>query len=162
MEWQKEQTQEVTSNLTTSEFTQSILKDEISNLKKDISRLTSDLRKKEERWSKEKKELVLFKDTERRKAEVDIQEQYEKDYRKFTSEHQETLSQALKSAREQHSHEKVGEVRNEKKVGELRNTFTGSFKSAHKQHIHEKAGECLKLFLKVRAHVLQRGITSSR
>ena len=55
----------------------------------------------------ERQKLIEQKDAERRKALEEIQDQNEKDYREFLSEHQNTLDKALKAAREQFSREKV-------------------------------------------------------
>ena len=58
-------------------------------------------------WLSDRQKLIEQKDAERRKTLEELQDQNEKDYREFLSEHQNTLDKALKAAREQFSREKV-------------------------------------------------------
>ena len=80
---------------------------EIENLKQKTETLQSELLKREEDWLKEKQDLIILKDEERRKAVAVIQDQNETEYKQFIAEHKDTLDHALKAAREQHSQEKV-------------------------------------------------------
>ena len=80
---------------------------EIENHKQKTEALQAELLKREEDWHKEKQDLILQKDEERRKAVAAIQDQNEAEYKQFIAEHKDTLDHALKAAREQHSQEKV-------------------------------------------------------
>ena len=57
--------------------------------------------------AEERSELLSAKDSERRQAVSMAQDQCERDYREFLSEHQNTLNKALRTAREEFSKEKV-------------------------------------------------------
>ena len=80
---------------------------EIENLKQKTETLQSELLQREEDWLKEKQDLIIQKDEERRKAVAAIQDQNEAEYKQFITEHKDTLDHALKAAREQHTQEKV-------------------------------------------------------
>ncbi len=69
--------------------------------------LEQELALSQDKWLTERQKLVEQKDSERRKALDEIQEQNEQDYRDFLTEHQDTLNKALKTAREQFTREKV-------------------------------------------------------
>ena len=69
--------------------------------------MQSELLRREEEWLKEKQDLIVQKDEERRKAVASIQDQNEAEYKQFIAEHKDTLDHALKAAREQHTKEKV-------------------------------------------------------
>lgn len=65
------------------------------------------MKSRSETFRREKTELVRQKDTERKQAVEEVQDQCERDYKQFTADHHDTLTLALKTAREQHSREKV-------------------------------------------------------
>jgi hypothetical protein len=56
---------------------------------------------------KEKEDILLQKDLERRQALDLLQEQTENEYKQFLEEHKDMLDKALKAAREQHNKDKV-------------------------------------------------------
>ena len=80
---------------------------EIESLKEKTESLQSELLKREDEWLKEKQDLIVQKEDERRKAVAVIQDQNEAEYKQFIAEHKDTLDHALKAAREQHTKEKV-------------------------------------------------------
>lgn len=80
---------------------------EIDSLKKELESLTAEMKSRAETFRREKAELVRQKDTERKQAVEEVQDQCERDYKQFTADHHDTLTLALKTAREQHSREKV-------------------------------------------------------
>ncbi|KAL5019811.1 hypothetical protein ScPMuIL_002703 [Solemya velum] len=109
MEWQ----QEHESSVSSAEMTQSVLKTEIEALKLEITRFQKELEKRETDWAKEKEEVVHQKDEDRKRAIAEVQDQCERDYKKFMEDHHDTLTQALKSARDQHTKEKLESLKNE-------------------------------------------------
>ncbi|XP_069102444.1 trichohyalin-like isoform X3 [Argopecten irradians] len=106
-DWSREKDLELSANITSSELSNSVLKEEMEVLKTQISRLQQETKQKEDVWQTERTELTRLKDMERKRALEEIQDQCEKDYKKFTSEHHDTLTQALRAAREQHTREKT-------------------------------------------------------
>ncbi|XP_048749329.2 centrosomal protein of 152 kDa-like isoform X2 [Ostrea edulis] len=105
--WQKEHDAEMLANNSSFEISQSVLKEEIETLKKDLESLTIQLKSREEKFRREKSELIRQKDVERKRAVEEVQDQCEKDYQQFTSDHHDTLTLALKTARDQHNKEKM-------------------------------------------------------
>ena len=83
------------------------LKKEIENLKSQLQSLQTELIEKEASWMKEKEDILLQKDLERRQALDVLQEQTENEYKQFLEEHKDMLDKALKAAREQHNKDKV-------------------------------------------------------
>ncbi|OWF36520.1 trichohyalin-like [Mizuhopecten yessoensis] len=106
-DWSRERDLEVSANLSSSELSSNVLKEEIEVLKSQSDRLQQDLKQREETWQTERADLARLKDTDRKQAMEDIQDQCERDYKKFTAEHHDTLTQALRAAREQHTREKT-------------------------------------------------------
>ncbi|KAL3884693.1 hypothetical protein ACJMK2_024805 [Sinanodonta woodiana] len=106
-EWNREHNMEMSINTSSAVVSQSLLKEELENLKLQTEELQSELLKKEEKWMEERQELIMQKDGERKKALREVQDQHENEYRQFINEHQDTLTQALRSAREQHNKEKI-------------------------------------------------------
>ncbi len=80
---------------------------ELVKLRNEKQGLEQELATSQDKWLTERQKLVEQKDSERRKALEEIQEQNEQDYRDFLTEHQDTLNKALKTAREQFTREKV-------------------------------------------------------
>ena len=79
-------------------------------MKSDLDKINKEIKEKEERFHKEKCELVSVKDAERKRAVEEVEDQCEKDYKQFTADHHDTLTQALKTARDQHNKEKVSNM----------------------------------------------------
>ncbi len=80
---------------------------ELVKLRNEKQGLEQELATSQDKWLTERQKLVEQKDSERRKALEEIQEQNEQDYRDFLTEHQDTLNKALKTARDQFTREKV-------------------------------------------------------
>ncbi|XP_033726371.1 nucleoprotein TPR-like [Pecten maximus] len=106
-DWSREKDLEVTANITSSELSNSVLKEEMEVHKSQIARLQQEMKQKEETWQSDRAELTRLKDGERKRAMEEIQDQCERDYKNFTAEHHDTLTQALRAAREQHTREKT-------------------------------------------------------
>ncbi|KAJ8306715.1 hypothetical protein KUTeg_015756 [Tegillarca granosa] len=106
-QWNKDHDDQMNSSLSATEAAKSVLQEEIDKLESEKSQLQNDLRQKDESWIKEKEEIVRQKDVERKAAVAEVQDQCEKDYEQFTKDHHATLTQALKTARDQHNKEKT-------------------------------------------------------
>ena len=80
---------------------------EIESLKRDLESMSAEMKSQAEKFRREKQDLVRQKDAERKRSVEEVQDQCERDYKQFTSDHHDTLTLALKTAREQHTREKV-------------------------------------------------------
>ena len=80
---------------------------EIESLKRDLESMSVEMKSQAEKFRREKQDLVRQKDAERKRSVEEVQDQCERDYKQFTSDHHDTLTLALKTAREQHTKEKV-------------------------------------------------------
>lgn len=80
---------------------------EIENLKHQLDSAHTELLEKEKAWLKQKEDLLLQKDLERRRDLDKLQDQTEAEYKQFIEEHKDTLDKALKAARQQHNKDKV-------------------------------------------------------
>ena len=69
--------------------------------------MSAEMKSQVEKFRREKQDLVRQKDAERKRSVEEVQDQCERDYKQFTSDHHDTLTLALKTAREQHTREKV-------------------------------------------------------
>nr|XP_022305417.1 trichohyalin-like isoform X2 [Crassostrea virginica] len=104
--WQKEHDAEMVANNSSNEISQSVLKEEIESLKRDLESMSAEMKSHAEKFRREKQDLVRQKDAERKRSVEEVQDQCERDYKQFTSDHHDTLTLALKTAREQHTREK--------------------------------------------------------
>ncbi|KAK3095207.1 hypothetical protein FSP39_011518 [Pinctada imbricata] len=105
--WDKDHEAQIQERLAAENVKEAVYKEEIESLKKDVDRMNQDIKEKEERLHKEKCDLIALKDAEKKHAVKEVEEQSEKDYKQFTADHHDTLTQALKAARDQHNKEKA-------------------------------------------------------
>ncbi|XP_053387096.1 trichohyalin-like isoform X2 [Mercenaria mercenaria] len=106
-DWNREYMMEMSINTTSAEASQGLLKEEIQSLKHQLGSVQTELIEKEAAWLKEKEDILLQKDLERRGALDSLQEQTENEYKQFLDEHKDMLDKALKAAREQHNKDKA-------------------------------------------------------
>ncbi|XP_060584200.1 golgin subfamily A member 4-like isoform X2 [Ruditapes philippinarum] len=106
-DWNREYMMKMSINTTSAEASQGLLKEEIDNLKSQLKGIQTELIEKEASWMKEKEDILLQKDLERRQALDLLQEQTENEYKQFLEEHKDMLDKALKAAREQHNKDKA-------------------------------------------------------
>ncbi|XP_052786823.1 dystrophin-like isoform X2 [Mya arenaria] len=106
-DWNREYMMEMSINTTSAEASQGLLKEEIENLKHQLQIVQSELQDKEKAWLKEREDIFLQKDLERRRDLENQQTKTEAEYRQFLDEHKDTLDKALKAAREQHNQDKA-------------------------------------------------------
>jgi F0F1-type ATP synthase membrane subunit b/b' len=76
-------------------------------LKKEVETLTLQLKSQDEKFLRERSELIRQKDAERKRAVDEMQDECERDYQQFITKQQDRLTQTLKTAREGHAKEKV-------------------------------------------------------
>ena len=58
-------------------------------------------------WKEERCQLIQSKDSERQKAIEELRDECKRDYQQFVADHSDTLSSALRAARQEFSREKV-------------------------------------------------------